>query len=197
MIDEYAQLQGPRTSLQDRSLRRPRPYVGPRARARPIEAQDALRGIPEGEFPVVVEEGDRGALLGTGRSQDVELHPARLLRIDLDVQFQGVSLDRRKDDVPVCGQPRWADVSVVGPQGGDRLDRLDAEPFVRPQSQPLGQRHQLVPIVAVLAVVEVEDVDDPALAVGHRRGSVYASGRHRAVVEAAVLIGREPGFALS
>ena len=80
---------------------------------------------------------------------------------------------------------------MASPQRCDSVNWFNPEPFVLAQGQPLREGHQLVPVVVRFAIVDIEDIDHPALAVRGGGGGMDDSWSNIAVIEAAVLIGCE------
>ena len=68
---------------------------------------------------------------------------------------------------------------------------MDAKPTILAQRQALRHGHDLIPLLAVAGIVDVEHIDHPAFAVGRGRRSMHSPGRHLAVIESPVGVGRE------
>jgi len=73
--------------------------------------------------------------------------------------------------------------------------RVDPQLLITIQTESLGNRHQVVPVVSrTLARVDIKDIVESALVIRSRRWSMNPAGHYQTVVESPVSIGGELDF---
>ena len=111
--------------------------------------------------------------------------------VDFHIEFHRVALDRIQDNFLVGRERSLPDVLAGSAQGSGGGDRFNAEALVGAEGEALGEGEDMVPAVNGLTLVEVEDVDDAALAISRGGRRVNTGGSDEPVIEPTVIVGGE------